>query len=92
MAPMITPRIKPSAFFRCQASMGLFVQDHREAKLGGFIADLAAMGELIDFAAIAAQVDAACPAPIAAKAVAAVSDRNHGAFAVHPGAVQLERR
>jgi transposase, IS5 family len=63
MAAMITPRIKPSAFWRRQASVDLFVQDQRQSKLGGFIANLAAMDELIDFAAIAAQVEAACPRP-----------------------------
>jgi IS5 family transposase len=61
MAVMITPRIKPSAFWRRQPSADLFVQDQRQAKLGGFIANLAAMDELIDFSAIAVQVDAACP-------------------------------
>lgn len=63
MAAMITPRIKPSAFWRRQASVDLFVQDQRQSKLGGFIANLAAMDELIGFAAIAAQVEAACPRP-----------------------------
>ena len=63
MAVMITPRIKPSAFWRRQPSTDLFVQDQRQAKLGGFIANLAAMDELIDFAVIAAQVDSACPRP-----------------------------
>ena len=54
MAAMITPRIKPSTFWRRQATADLFVQDQRQAKLGGFIANLAAMDELINFAAIAA--------------------------------------
>lgn len=58
---MITPRIKPSSFWRHQPDADLFVQDQRQAKLGGFIANLAAMDELIDFAAIAARVDTACP-------------------------------
>lgn len=61
MRSMITPRIKPSAFWRRQPTADLFVQDQRQAKLGGFIANLAAMDELINFAAIAAQVDSACP-------------------------------
>lgn len=61
MERMITPRIKPSAFWRRQPGGDLFVQDQRQAKLGGFIANLAAMDELIDFSAIAAQVDVACP-------------------------------
>ncbi len=60
---MITPRAKPSAFFRRQPSGDLFVQDQRETKLGGFIANLAAMDELVDFGAIAAHVDTACPRP-----------------------------
>lgn len=49
MSPMITPRIKPSSFWRHQPGADLFVQDQRQAKLGGFIANLAAMDELIDF-------------------------------------------
>ncbi|WAC71383.1 IS5 family transposase [Roseateles sp. SL47] len=60
---MITPRIKPSAFWRRQASSDLFVQDRRQEKMGSFIANLAAMDELVDFAAVAAQVEAACPRP-----------------------------
>ena len=58
---MITPRIKPSAFWRLQPTADLFIQDQRQAKLGSFIANLAAMDELIDFSVIAAQVDQACP-------------------------------
>ncbi len=46
MSPMITPRIKPSSFWRHQPGADLFVQDQRQAKLGGFIANLAAMDEL----------------------------------------------
>ena len=61
MSPMITPRIKPSSFWRSQPGADLFVQDQRQAKLGGFIANLAAMDELIDSAAIAARVATACP-------------------------------
>lgn len=61
MAAMITPRIKPSAFWRRQPSTDLFIQDQRQAKLGSFIANLAAMDELIDFRVIAAEVDRACP-------------------------------
>lgn len=63
MSAMITPRIKPSAFWRRQPTADLFVQEQRQDKMGGFIANLAAMDELIDFAAVAAQVDAACPRP-----------------------------
>ena len=63
MTAMITPRIKSSAFWRRQPTVDLFVQDQRQAKLGGFIANLAAMDELIDFGAVAAEVDAACPRP-----------------------------
>jgi IS5 family transposase len=58
---MITPRIKPSAFFRRQPSGDLFVEEHRQAKLGSYVAHLAGMDELIDFCAVAAAVDAACP-------------------------------
>ncbi|MBI5270772.1 MAG: hypothetical protein HY856_13975 [Burkholderiales bacterium] len=50
---------KPTAFFRRQPSADLFVQEHPEAKLAGFIANLAAMDDLIDFSAIAVQVDTA---------------------------------
>lgn len=60
---MITPRAKPSALFCRQPSTDLFVHEHREAKLGGFIANLAAMDDLIDFAPIAVQVNTACPRP-----------------------------
>lgn len=63
MRSMITPRTKPSAFFRREASKDLFVQDLREAKLGGFVANLAAIDGLVDFGAIAAEVDTACPRP-----------------------------
>lgn len=63
MWAMNTPRIKPSTFWRRQPSTDLFVQEQRQDKMGGFIANLAAMDELIDFAAIAAQVDSACPRP-----------------------------
>jgi IS5 family transposase len=58
---MIPPRIKPSAFWWRQPSVDLFVQDQRQSKLGSFIANLAAMDELIDFSVIAAQVDKTCP-------------------------------
>lgn len=63
MAVMITPRIKPSAFFRHQPKSDLFVQDTRESKLGGFIANLVAIDGLVDFGAIAGEVEAACPRP-----------------------------
>jgi IS5 family transposase len=59
---MIPPRIKPSAFFRRQpSSVDLFVEEHRQAKLGAYVANLAAMDALINFGAVAAAVDAACP-------------------------------
>lgn len=61
MSLMITPRIKPSAFFARRPSTDLFVQERREGKLGSYVAKLAAMDELIDFAAIAVAVDQACP-------------------------------
>ncbi len=60
MVRMITPRIKRSVFWRSQPGGDLFVQDQGQPKLGGLIANLAAMDELIDFSGIAAQVDAAC--------------------------------
>jgi hypothetical protein len=61
MARMIMLRIKPFSFWCRQPSTDLFVQDERQAMLGGFIANLAAMDELIDFAAVTAAVDADCP-------------------------------
>jgi IS5 family transposase len=57
---MIKPRIKPSSFWQNKPTTDLFVQEQRQAKLGNYVAKLAAMDELIDFAAIAAAVDAAC--------------------------------
>lgn len=60
---MITPRIKPSSFFPEQAADDLFVVQQRKAKLEGFVQSLAAMDELIDFAAMASAVDKACPRP-----------------------------
>jgi IS5 family transposase len=53
MLRMITPRIKPSAFFQDQLATDLFLQEHRQAKLGSYVANLAAMDELIDFYAVA---------------------------------------
>jgi len=81
---MITPRIKLSSFGRRQASTDLFVQNDRQDKLGGFIADLAAMEELIDFAGVTARDDAACPRPHRSK----VRDRRDGAIVGHPVARQ----
>ena len=51
---MITPRIKPSSFFPEEAADDLFVAQQRKAKLEGYVQTLAAMDELIDFAAMAA--------------------------------------
>lgn len=79
MTAMITPRIKPSTFWRHEAGADLFMQDHRQAKLGGFIANLAAMDELIDFVAIAAQVDAACRRP----------DRSKGGRPPYPSEIMV---
>jgi IS5 family transposase len=61
MAAMITPRIKPSTFWSRQPVADLFVQEHRQAKLGSYVAKLASMDELIDFQSIAAEVDKTCP-------------------------------
>ncbi len=61
MAAMITLRIKPSTFWSRQPVADLFVQEHRQAKLGSYVAKLASMDELIDFQAIAAEVDKTCP-------------------------------
>ena len=58
---MITPRIKPSKFWQNQAAADLFIQEQRQTKLGSYVATLAKMDELIDFAVIAAAVDKACP-------------------------------
>ncbi|WP_058088113.1 IS5 family transposase [Aquabacterium parvum] len=58
---MIPPRIKTSAFFQDQPATDLFVLEHRQAKLGSYVANLAAMDGLINFGSVAAAVDAACP-------------------------------
>ncbi len=58
---MITPRIKPSSFFPDKAADDLRVVRQRKAKLEGYVRTLAAMDELIDFAAMASAVDKACP-------------------------------
>ena len=58
---MTTPRIKPSSFFPEEAADDLFVVQQRKAKLEGYVQTLAAMDELIDFAAMATAVDKACP-------------------------------
>ena len=76
---MTKPRAKPAKFFRRQPSTDLLVQDQREAKLVGFIANLAAMDQLIDFAAVAAQVDAACPR----------SDRSKGSRPPYPSEIMV---
>ena len=74
---MITPRIKPSVFFQDQPDTDLFVQAHRQAKLGSYVANLASMDGLIDFSAVAQSVDAACPR----------AERNKGGRPPHPGEV-----
>ena len=81
MRGMITPRIKPSGFWRRQPSVDLFVQDLRQTTLGSFIANLAAMDELIDFGVIAAQVDKACPR----------ADRSKGGRPPYPTEVMVRR-
>ncbi len=53
---MISPRIKPSAFFPEEAPDDLFLVRQRKAKLEGYVQSLAAMDELIDFGAMAAAV------------------------------------
>jgi IS5 family transposase len=50
-----------SSFFPEEAADDLFVVQQRKAKLEGYVQTLAAMNELIDFAAMAAAVDKACP-------------------------------
>ena len=60
---MISPRIKPSAFFPEEAPDDLFLVRQRKAKLEGYVQSLAAMDELIDFGAMAAAVDRTCPRP-----------------------------
>jgi hypothetical protein len=57
---MITPRTKPSSFFPEEAADDLSVVQQRKAKLEGYVQTLAAMDELIDFAAMASAVDK-CP-------------------------------
>lgn len=61
MLIMVTPRIKPSVFFQDPPDTDLFVQAHRQAKLGSYVANLAAMDGLIDFSAVAQSVETACP-------------------------------
>lgn len=58
---MITPRIKPSSFFPDETADDVLVAKQRRAKLEGYVQTLAAMDELIDFGAMAAAVDKACP-------------------------------
>jgi hypothetical protein len=57
---MITPCVKPLSFFPEEAADDLFMAQQRKAKLEGYMQTLAAMDELIDFAAMAAAVDKAC--------------------------------
>ena len=79
MSAMITPRIKPSAFFQEQPATELFVQEHRKAKLGSYVANLAAMDGLIDFGAVASAVDAASPR----------ADRSKGGRAPYPSEIMV---
>ena len=59
---MITPRIKPSSFFPEEEAVDdLFLARQRKAKLEGYVQTLAAIDALVDFTAMAAAVDAACP-------------------------------
>lgn len=59
---MITPRIKPSGFFPEEEVFDdLFLARQRKAKLEGYVQTLAAIDVLVDFAAMAAAVDVACP-------------------------------
>lgn len=67
---MTAPRIKPSAFFRREAKTDLFVEDHRETKLGSFVANLAAIDQLVDSAPLHARSTRHVPTSIAAKAAA----------------------
>lgn len=61
-AAMITPRIKSSSFFPEEEAVGdLFLGRQRKAKLEGYVQTLAAIDALVDFTAMAAAVDAACP-------------------------------
>jgi hypothetical protein len=69
MPPMITSRIKPSAFFRDQPATDLFVQEHRQAKLGSYVANLAATDGLIDLGAVSVRLMRPVRVQTAAKAV-----------------------
>jgi IS5 family transposase len=60
---MISPRIKPSSFFPEDIPDDMFVVQRRKAKLEGYVQTLSAMDALIDFSAMAAAVDEACPRP-----------------------------
>lgn len=59
---MIAPRTNSSLFSR-QPDAGLLVEEQRISKLQSYVATLARMAKLVDFPAIAASVDAACPQP-----------------------------
>ncbi|MGK0674727.1 MAG: hypothetical protein ABWU16_08735 [Halothiobacillaceae bacterium] len=58
---MTASRIKPLSFWHARPDTELFVHEERQAKLGSFIANLAAMDAWIDIAAIAVQVGALIP-------------------------------
>ncbi len=62
MTAMITARTN-SSFFSRQPDADLFIEAQRISKLRSYVATLARMAELVDFPAIAASVDAACPRP-----------------------------
>ncbi|NDY93966.1 IS5 family transposase [Ideonella livida] len=61
---MTTPRTKPSVFFADDAQADdLFITQQRKAKLEGYVKTLAAIDRLMDFSAMAVEVDAVCPRP-----------------------------
>ncbi|MEF9386004.1 hypothetical protein ACQUJT_24275 [Ralstonia pseudosolanacearum] len=64
---MIAQRTDSSLFTR-QPDADLSVQEQRINKLQRYVATLARIAELVDFAAIAVSVDNACPGQIAAVA------------------------
>lgn len=50
----------PSSLFQHRPADDLFVQQSRQSRLTSYVANLAAMDQLVDFSAVSAAADAAC--------------------------------
>lgn len=63
LGSMKKPRtqLSRSSLFRSRPAEDLFVQQSRESRLTSYVVNLAAMDGLVDFAAVSAAVDQACP-------------------------------